>query len=238
MEFFSSNKGGNIMIKNFDAQFPRDLFHIWKKQQEDQISERGANIDPGLEEEHNQAMLRQNLNAFVCYASLDKYTECLKANNLLDKRGDDYEINTRNRQNEVRCRPTHMEYVNCMSSNTNKEAVMRSAAMHPSCQTRRQVLFECFREHEVEETRSNNAQCSEPYRRLVRCGLNHLWNEYWRSLTNFGENEEFHLYQMSKDDKQRQQFLQFATDKATVERIAKESAAEVNAGTIPSWRKS
>jgi hypothetical protein len=225
------------MIKNFDSQFPKDVFHSWKREQEDKIGDRGAHLDPSMEEEHNQSMLRQNLNAFVCYAQLDRYTDCLKANSLLDKRGEEYEVNTRNHQNEIRCRPSHVEYVNCMSSQANKEAVMQSAAMHPACQTRRQVLFECFRERQEEETRSNTPQCNEPYRRLIRCGLNHLWNEYWRSLTNFGEHEEFHLYQMSKDDRQRQQFLQFATDKDTVERIAKESAAEVKTGTVPSWRK-
>lgn len=76
----------------------------------------------------------------------------------------------------------------------------------------------------------------EPYRRLVRCGLNHLWNDYWRSLTNFGESEEFHLFEMSRSHKKKQEYLEFVTSDRTIGKLSAEAVDEISTGKKPSWQ--
>lgn len=226
-------------MDNFvESQFPKDLFHLWKQQQHEAISERGSNTDPQVEEQYNQTMLRQNLNAFVCYKQLDDYTMCLKGYGLLDKKGEEYEINTKNKINEVKCRRTHWEYTNCMSSQKNQESVLQNATLHPACQSRQQELLECMSERKDEELKTGVAMCTQPYTRLIRCGLNHIWNEYWRSLTNFGEADEFHLFQMSRNDRKKQQYLEFASNPAAIAKTGNEVEHErrMNASsTVPRW---
>lgn len=224
-------------MQDTQSQFSKDLFYRWKQQQIEKVAERGANVaSPAAEEEYNNTMIRQNLNAYICHKQLDLYAQCLSANGLLDTSNEKFEINTKNKMNEVRCRTTHMAYTDCMSSKANQETVLHAASMNPNCAIRRGDLSQCLEERREVETRTNEAQCMEPYRRLVRCGLNHLWNDYWRSLTNFGESEEFHLFEMSRSHKKKQEYLEFVTSDRTIGKLSAEAVDEISTGKKPSWQ--
>lgn len=195
------------------SQFSQDLFHKWKAEQNEEIASRGADKDPAVEEEHNNHMLRQNLNAYICYKELDKYTECLREKNLIssNENGGGYEVNMKGNAHEKLCRPTHTAYVACMSSRRNQEALLGNAAIHPNCSRHREDLFHCMEANSEVETRTHEPQCDSKYRRMLRCGLNHLWNDYWHAITKVGDAEEYHLYELSRDDNKRQEYLRVIT---------------------------
>ncbi|KAG5484763.1 hypothetical protein LSCM1_06586 [Leishmania martiniquensis] len=222
-----ANAWGRMYTPAKQSQFTLDMFEEWKAKQVNEISERGADRDPAVEEEHNRRMLRQNLNAYVCYRELDQYGACLEDKKLICRRedgngargrgtvtssiGSSFEINTQNKVNEKLCRATHNAYVSCMSSRENQEQVLHSASLEPHCSERRATLFQCLRENQALEAQTNTPQCTESYRSLLRCGLNHLWNHYWREMTKFSDMDEFHLYELSRDDNKRQAYLRALT---------------------------
>lgn len=189
------------------SQFSMDLFDRWRDEQNAAIAERGSDSDPAVEEEHNSFMIRQNMNAYVCHKQLDEYTICLEKHHLIDHSEKRHEINTKNGMNEKKCRATHNAYVGCMSSRQNQETLLQSAVLHTSCSSFRASLMRCYDANREVETKTSEPQCVPFYRHLLRCGLNHLWNDYWRALTKFGEAEEYHLYELSRDDNKKQEFL-------------------------------
>ncbi|AYU76847.1 hypothetical protein conserved [Leishmania donovani] len=220
------NAWGRMHTPAKQSQFTLDMFEEWKAKQNEDIAQRGADRDPAVEEEHNRYMLRQNLNAYVCYKELDRYTTCLEDKKLIRRRDDEdgargggtgvsmassFEINTRNKVNEKLCRATHNAYVSCMSSQKNQEVVLQSASLEPHCTEGRAKLFHCLRENQVSEAQTNTPQCTDTYRSLLRCGLNHLWNHYWREITKFSDTDEFHLYELSRDDNKKQAYLRALT---------------------------
>lgn len=219
----ATNAWGRLNTPAKQSQFTLDMFEEWRVKQNEEVANRGADRDPAVEEEHNRYMLRQNLNAYVCFKELDKYTTCLEEKKLIRRSGGDdnalsssaaFEINTQNKVNEKLCRATHNAYVACMSSQTNQETVLQSASLEPHCTEPRERLFACMREQQVTEAQTNTPQCTTAYRALLRCGLNHLWNHYWREITKFSDTDEFHLYELSRDDNKKQEYLRMVTTSA------------------------
>ncbi|EPY25858.1 hypothetical protein AGDE_11662 [Angomonas deanei] len=196
-----SQSWGQSSATTKHSQVSLDMFEQWKREQQEEISNRGADKNRDSEELYNQHMLRQNLNAYICHKELDKYTTCLQEKNLIVVDGSsNYEINTKNKLNEKLCKSTHFPYVRCMSSKENQELLLQHAALHPLCQTKKLNVLSCMEKNADIETKTNVPQCEESYRSLLRCGLNHLWNEYWRALTKFTDKEDFQLYELSRDE--------------------------------------
>lgn len=208
----SSWSAWNTPLKHSQASL--DAFERWKREQNTSIAKRGEDAEnPAKEEEYNQFMLRQNLNAFICYDQVDQYMTCLKDNHLLRREEDSghFEINTASKANEKLCRKTHNTYVECMSSKVNQETILLDAVQHPNCTDRKENLMQCMQQHSEVEEATGKPQCEGLYRTLLRCGLNHQWNHYWRSLTKYGDAEEYRLYELSKDDGKKQEYMRLAT---------------------------
>lgn len=240
----ATNAWGRLNTPMKQSQFSLDMFEEWKMKQNEEIAQRGADPDPAVEEEHNRHMLRQNLNAYVCYKELDQYTACLEEKKLI-RRSDDgngsgaagttsaaasFEINTQSKVNEKLCRATHNAYVACMSAKPNQEAVLQASSVEPHCAERRAVLFQCLRDHQATEAQTNTPQCEDAYRRLLRCGLNHLWNQYWRQITQFTDTDEFHLYELSRDDNKKQAYLSAITTTEAQQQAYRREAQETVLG--------
>jgi hypothetical protein len=49
--------------------------------------------------------------------------------------------------------------------------------------------------------------CQGHWRKMVRCGLNHLFEDYFREITGFGVLNEVHLFDVDNDRK-KDEFLQ------------------------------
>ncbi|CCW68345.1 unnamed protein product [Phytomonas sp. Hart1] len=203
----------NRLFNAKESQHSLDLFTEWKNEQDAEIANRGADPDPAVEEKFNQFMLRQNLNSYVCYKELDLYTACLQDKNLIRREGDtgSVEVNTNNKVNERLCRKTHNAYVSCMRSRPNQEMILQNALLEPHCISQRNEMLKCMEKHREKETKTQEPQCMEWYLRCLRCGLNHMWNTYWRAITKFGDAEEYQIYQLSKDDRKRQEYLRMLT---------------------------
>ncbi|RNF07689.1 hypothetical protein TraAM80_03211 [Trypanosoma rangeli] len=114
---------------------------------------------------------------------------CLKRHHLIEHSDREHEINTKHSMNENKCRTTHNDYVTCMGSNNNQGTLLHNAALHSNCHDFCVELMNCFSTNRELETQTSEPQCIPFYRRLLRCGLHHLWNNYWCALTKFGEAE-------------------------------------------------
>lgn len=220
------------------SHFSHELFQRWKEEQSDEVGQRGVAADPKDEEEHNRLMLRQNLNAYVCYKALDAYTTCLKDNKLISYHqghggslgSGTFEVRTDSNVNEKLCHRTLKAYKTCMTSKTSQETVMENAALHPQCHTQRFDLYTCMEENKQIESRTQEPQCTGRYRGLLRCGLNHLWDDYWRALTKIGDIEEYHLYEMSRDDVKRQEYVRMITTSEEAQRQYRQDRREAQQG--------
>lgn len=196
------------------SQLTMDAFEAWKKEQNAAIARQGANEDEAKEEEHNKFMLRQNLNAYICHMQLDDYTGCLRQYHLLREEddpqtGNRFEIDTRQKKNERLCRKSHNAYVKCMTSQQNQNAILEDAAEQPHCRDIRGELLACMARNNEVELATHTPMCTTLYRALLRCGLNHQWNRYWRGITKFGDPEEFNLFELSRSDSKRQELMRF-----------------------------
>lgn len=190
------------------SQSALDGFDNWRAEQALAVAQRGADSDPAKEEEHNQFMIRQNLNAYICYNELDTYTACLQAHNLIHHEEDGHvETNVANKANEKFCRKSFGSYTQCMSSKTNQEAILQNASVHPSCADQRDQMLQCMSQNSAVEVSTNEPQCISLYHTLIRCGLNHQWDHYWRSLTKFTDADEYHLFELSRDDNKKQELM-------------------------------
>ena len=113
------------------------------------------------------------------------------------------------------CKTPFYHYSQCITSKENQETVVKTGMVNPNCRKTNESLIKCMQVHINDEEseidsgayansedreRHFNARieegCSAVYTKLVRCGLNHLWEEYWRAITNYGEQEEFKSYQL------------------------------------------
>lgn len=207
---------GNTLHGGLPSHRVDQQFQEWRAQQEIGIGNRGEDIgNPAAEEEYVRFMIRQNLHAYVCYRELDKFTACLEEKKLVRSAdgggGGQVELNTANRDYERVCKATHKAYMGCMKSQRHQEAVLENACLEPHCSSQRYAHFQCLGVNHKSELKTNEAKCEDSYRRLLRCGLNHMWNEYWRAMTKFGDAEEFSLFELTRSDRRRQDFIQAIT---------------------------
>ncbi|EPY43379.1 hypothetical protein AGDE_00542 [Angomonas deanei] len=140
-----SQSWGQSSATTKHSQVSLDMFEQWKREQQEEISNRGADKNRDSEELYNQHMLRQNLNAYICHKELDKYTTCLQEKNLIVVDGSsNYEINTKNKLNEKLCKSTHFPYVRCMSSKRKSRVTITARGTAPTVpneETQRPVLY-------------------------------------------------------------------------------------------------
>lgn len=199
------------LVGDRTSQITMDNFMLWKETQKHQVSQRGASSDVSAEEKYIQHMVHQNLNAYICHRELDQYMTCLKEKNYIKT---DHMVGAsmgiagvNSNSHERHCRSAHLVYASCMQSRAHHETIIQNSVAEPSCMTQRVNFVECLDNNAAIESSNQVAQCSQHYRVLLRCGLNHLWNKYWRALVNLGETDEFHLYELERDDNKRQAYL-------------------------------
>eukprot|EP00760_Papus_ankaliazontas_P024706 PhM_4_TR2413/c3_g4_i1/m.74343 len=180
-------------------------YESWKKTQAKDIAEQGPL--PGESEEEEDAYTRHmmylNLRAYLCHESLSSYAECLLKKNVIDsveKIGTDVNQNLA----KVKCPKEYQIYDSCMGTDDNHRTIVFEALQHTACVSYRKDLLVC-----LESNKNTEETCIPLYRQALRCGLNYLWNDYWRQLTGYGENDEYHTYKGSKEQRRLQAHLDF-----------------------------
>ncbi|EPY25267.1 hypothetical protein STCU_00437 [Strigomonas culicis] len=121
--------------------------------------------------------------------------------------GGRFEINTKNRMNERMCGRPHRAYVGCMAGREQQEVVLHHAANEARCHALRDEVLQCMEAKQEASRPTQEPQCGAPYRRLLRCGLNFLFDDYWRGLHQVGEAESFQLFELERDDNKKQEYL-------------------------------
>lgn len=228
-----------------------EQFLSWKRKQAATISDRGAdNADPQNERLYNDHMTRRCLDAYVCHQELDIYGQCLIKNKLWDseKAGSLMLPETATSAIERVCKMPFHRYSQCITSKDNQETVVKTGMVNPNCRKTNESLIKCMQVHISEEeseldsgahSRNEDRErhfntriedgCKDVYTKLVRCGLNHLWEEYWRAITNYGEQEEFKSYQLENKIGAKNEYNKTIGD---VKQQLKQSGVDFNSAVL------
>lgn len=232
-----------------------DRFLDWKRKQARAVADRGTDLtNPANEDTYNTHMTRRCVDAYVCYKELDVYGRCLIDNRLWDsdKMGNVMLPDQSTPMIERKCKLPFHNYTQCISSRDNQDTVVKTGMMNPNCRRTHESFIQCvqvhIREEEDEADRGRggsaashdhfNARiedgCGRIYSKLVRCGLNHLWEEYWRAITNFGDQEEFKMFQLESTMGAKSEYQQHIGE---VKREIQKEGLDINhvvaAATLP-----
>jgi len=170
-----------------------------KKLQEDQVREtmtQGNHEKIDDENAYISHMLKLNLRGYICHNELDMYAQCLKKKNLIPslEAATGAEVNLQIAR--VKCESEVKKYERCLTDEENQHAIVLEAMQHSRCTEPRMACVLCF------EKNPNNVEvCMRPYNAALRCGLNFLWNDYWKALTGFGEADEYSSMQGNKEQR-------------------------------------
>jgi hypothetical protein len=181
-----------------DLATPSEEFNYqqWKTRQTAAITERGAGRD---EESYISLMVQRNMNAYICHREVDAYAGCLQKHNLIASEDMLIPFKDKNSTHQLKCRWPLMSYQKCMASERNRSVLYESAVMHSHCGETRSKHFHCIAKHRDQELLTNEPQCIPTYRALLRCGLNFMWEEYWKKLSNLSDEDEYSMYDTESD---------------------------------------
>lgn len=209
----STGSGPTRRTHNMQSQVSMDAFAEWKRQQAELVTRRGEDVrNPEAEEAHNKRMMRHCLNAYICHMELDAYAGCLKKHGLWGAKSDEYEVPTKAPMHQVKCPMPLEKYTQCMGNEDNHSTLTANAIMNANCRAYHKNFYSCIdvnRNKSIEET---ERECAPAYRRLLRCGLNHLWEEYYRAVNNIGDQEDFQSFEIHGDPKKREMFTTLVMD--------------------------
>ena len=209
----STGYGPTRRVHDINSQVSQDAFAVWKRQQAELITRRGEDPrNPDAEEAHNKNMLRHCLNAYICHMELDAYAGCLKKNGLWGARGDEYEVPTKAPMHQVKCPMPLEKYTKCIGSEENHRTLIGNGILNANCRPFHKTFFACIEVNKDKTIEDTERECTPAYRRLVRCGLNHLWEEYYRAVNNVGDQEDFQSFELHGDSKKREMFTTLVMD--------------------------
>ena len=172
-------------------------FDAWRDTEHDAVSQRGAvPNDFQAEQRYVQGMSSNVLRAYICHKEVDVYTQCLLDKKIV-REEDLNKADVNLKMAKEKCAKPVAAYLSCVENTRNYETVVQCATEHPRCGTPRRETFQCM-ERYADDKEQQGLQCRHVHLSLVRCGMNHLWDEYWRAITGFGVEEELHLYDMQK----------------------------------------
>lgn len=171
-------------------------FQNWKARQADAVKIRGTGENASEEEAYISSMLRNVLQSHMCYRELDAYGKCLVDNKIISK--DDIGVKEVNGSSPLvvkHCRVPMLKYDTCLGDAKNEDVIVEAALAHERCLKERRNMMVCLEKKTEEEQKG----CTSLYRKTLICGLNFLWDEYWRAMGGFGEMDEYHVYENEKE---------------------------------------
>eukprot|EP00759_Apiculatamorpha_spiralis_P000452 PhF_6_TR10118/c0_g1_i1/m.15733 len=167
----------------------------WRQQLREDITNQGKSDDAKEEELHLRFMLNNNLRGYVCHQEVSKYAECLVKKKVIPSM-DQINIEVNQKLAQVKCEPEVKAYEKCMKDDENHRLISFEAIQHDRCQNFRKTFMEC-----LEKNVTNQDVCKQDYRASLRCGLNFMWNEYWKNITGYGDSEEYHTFAGSREQR-------------------------------------
>lgn len=202
------NPGGKLSgMSNGVSHEASMRFTEWRSKMQSDVLDRGRSPTHDYEDEENyiRRMIKTVLRSHVCYREVDAYAECLVKYKLVA----DTEIAAKGlvdvnmRLAQEKCPRQISKYVACIDARVNHETVVSAAATHARCDSRRKDFLICLRKwNKSPVLQERNCYHSE-YFPLLRCGLNALFDEYWKGVTGYSPAQELHQYEMETDSKVR-----------------------------------
>lgn len=165
----------------------------WEKEQTEALATRGASLKPEEDEAYLQHMMKCCLRGYICHREVDEYTQCLLEKKLLDKNKPLSEIAVNMTAAKQGCPEAMEKYLTCMGSSEHQDLIAVTASEQKKCVGKRDSLFLCLEKYF--EPEDQEKYCKKQYSTLLRCGLNTMWDEYWKQISGFGLEEEVHLFE-------------------------------------------
>jgi len=178
----------------------RDRLKFEKYQDEHQkkVNREGSFADPEQEKAYIDNLIQLNLHAYFCFKEMDALGECLQKNGLVVEGNDGMFLNTNRRLHMSKCPKQVDRVTQCLEKKDNHVALIQASATHRLCNQERVEVHLCI---DKQAESGNFEPCDQGYRRLLRCGLNHLWFEYFKAVNNIGEAEEHKMFLSDTDEK-------------------------------------
>lgn len=195
MQFMGNNTGET---RKFDS---------WRTKQQSDVLERGKSPihDFAEEEKYIQRMIKSVLRSHICYREVDEYAACLLKHKLVSeselaaKGIVDVNLNLAGQK----CARQVSKYNACLDTKVNHETVVQAATSHSRCEAKQRDFLICLRKwNKSPELQERNCYYTI-YFPLLRCGLNALFDEYWKGVTGYSPANEMHQYELENDAKIR-----------------------------------
>uniref|UniRef100_A0A7S1M0R8 Uncharacterized protein n=1 Tax=Neobodo designis TaxID=312471 RepID=A0A7S1M0R8_NEODS len=199
----TSMMSNSSISRTYEAYNSKD-FQKWQFKQAKILRERGKAEDMDREKSYIESMIRTVMRGYICHREVDEYSDCLVRRKLVDssdlaRAGP--ALNTR--LAEQFCKSEVATYRQCMESKLNYETIVEAAIGHTCCDDLKVDMVICLEKHS-EDRKAQETHCMRDYYSLMRCGLNNMFDEYWRKVSGFGTADEMHLYEVEQDHFKKQ----------------------------------
>lgn len=200
--FMGNSPGSGITPhgQSFES-YETQHFKEWQVAQARAVRSRGESEDLDKEKKYIDNMIRSVLRGYLCYREVDEYSDCLIRKKIVHP-DDLHRAEVDMRRAEVFCKDEVGKYQACMGKKVNHETVVEAATGHTSCEDLKVGLQICLEKHMDPDLQERH--CLRKYSELLRCGLNHMYDDYWKRISGFGTTEEAHLYEIAKDTTKQQ----------------------------------
>ena len=201
---FEQGYGANMSLRGG----PRDdtvAFQEWRSKQNADILDRGRSPVKDFEDEERyiQRMIKSVLRSHICYREVDEYADCLTKHNIttdedLAQKG---LVDVNLRLAQEKCPRAVAKYTSCIEARANHETVVSAATTHERCESKRKDFLICLRRYNAAGAIQERNCYFQEYFPLLRCGLNALFDEYWKGVTGYTPATEMHFFEVENDAK-------------------------------------
>ena len=199
----TSMMSNSSISRTYESYLSKD-FNKWQLKQSKNQRERGKAEDIEREKGYIEMMIKTVMRGYICHREVDEYSDCLIRRKLVDAHDlarAGTSLNTR--LAEQFCKTEVATYRQCMESKLNYETIVESAIGHTCCEDLKVDMVICL-ENNSDDRKMQETNCMRNYYALMRCGLNNMFDEYWRKVSGFGTAEEMHLFEVEQDHFKKQ----------------------------------
>jgi hypothetical protein len=148
-------------------------------------------------------MIKTVMRGFICHREVDEYSDCLVRRKLVDEADlSRAGAHLNMKLAEQFCKDEIATYRTCMESKMHYETIVEAAIGHTCCEDLKIDMMICLENHE--DRQDQEKHCMRSYYGLMRCGLNNMFDDYWRKVSGFGTAEEMHLFEVEQDHFKKQ----------------------------------
>jgi hypothetical protein len=196
---FGNTMGGGITLSPFGFTFEKYQakdFTRWQFAQAKLLRAKGESEDLVKEKSYIEHMMKNVLRAYVCHREVDDYADCLVKKKIVEE-SELHRASVNMQMAETYCKREVTRYQGCMGKKQHYDTIVEAATGHANCDDLRVDLQVCLERHD--ETDAQEKSCMRQYYGLMRCGLNCMFDDYWRKVSSFGTLEEMHLFEVEQD---------------------------------------